>query len=567
MQQSDTSNKPVSAEPRASSSAEVRALREAEAKEAAAPKLFRIGVAKEIYPGERRVAATPATVHQLRKLGVEVLVQSGAGEGASMLDAEYAEAGAQIVASAALLYAGSDLVIKVRAPMPLQDEHLPPRPTGGGPAVTHEVDLLKREGRLISFIWPAQNPELLTQLQARKATVLAMDMVPRVTRAQKLDALSAMANIAGYKAVIEAAHHYGRFLGGQVTAAGRVRPAQVLVVGAGVAGLAAVAAARALGAVVSAFDTRPAVREQVESLGAQFIEFHFNESGEGEGGYAKQMSEAYLAAEQALIATHCATSDIVITTALIPGTAAPKLITSGAVVGMARGSVIVDLAAEQGGNCALTERDRIVEKFGVKIIGQTDLTSQMARQSSELYAGTLLNLIKDLIKDGGFTLDREDEVLRNMMVLDAGKLTWPPPRPVLRSGAPEPRKEPPRPSAMSTRPESPWPLRLGLLCAALILLPIGLYAPPQFLQHFTVFLLACIVGWHVVWNVTPALHTPLMSVTNAISGIILVGGMLVMAGSGLSAAAILGAVAVLVATINVAGGFLVTQRMLRMFRK
>ena len=533
-----------------------------------APPLFRIGVAKEIYPGERRVAATPATVHQLRKLGVEVLVQSGAGEGASILDAEYAEAGAHMVATAAALHQAADLVIKVRAPMALPEDSTLPRPLGSGRPAAHEVELLKEGGRLISFIWPAQNADLLELLAGRKATVLAMDMVPRVTRAQKLDALSAMANIAGYKAVIEAAHHYGRFLGGQVTAAGRVKPAHVLVVGAGVAGLAAVAAARSLGAVVWAFDTRPAVREQVESLGAQFIEFQFNESGEGEGGYAKQMSEAYLAAEQALIATHCATSDIVITTALIPGTAAPKLITSGAVVGMARGSVIIDLAAEQGGNCALTERDRIVEKFGVKIVGQTDLTSQMARQSSELYAGTLLNLLKDLLKEGRFTLDREDEVLRNMMVLDAGKLTWPPPRPVLRSGAPEPRKEPPRPSAMSSvRPESPWPLRIGLLAATLILLPIGLYAPPQFLQHFTVFLLACIVGWHVVWNVTPALHTPLMSVTNAISGIILIGGLLLGRGAEVSAATVLGAVAVLLSTINVAGGFLVTQRMLRMFRK
>jgi NAD(P) transhydrogenase subunit alpha len=534
---------------------------------AVAPPLFRIGVAREIYPGERRVAATPATVHQLRKLGVEVLVQSGAGEGASILDAEYAEAGAHLVPTAAALYQTADLVIKVRAPMALPEEPALPRPLGSGRAATHEVELLREGTRLISFIWPAQNPELLELLAARKPTVLAMDMVPRVTRAQKLDALSAMANIAGYKAVIEAAHHYGRFLGGQVTAAGRVKPAQVLVIGAGVAGLAAVAAARSLGAVVWAFDTRPAVREQVESLGAQFIEFQFNESGEGEGGYAKQMSEAYLAAEQALIATHCATSDIVITTALIPGTAAPKLITSGAVVGMARGSVIVDLAAEQGGNCALTERDRIVEKFGVKIIGQTDLTSQMARQSSELYAGTLLNLLKDLIKEGRFTLDREDEVLRNMMVLDGGKLTWPPPRPVLRSGAPEPRKEPPRPSAMSARPENPWPMRVGLLFAALVLVPIGLYAPPQFLQHFTVFLLACIVGWHVVWNVTPALHTPLMSVTNAISGIILIGGLLLGRGAEVSAATVLGALAVLLSTINVAGGFLVTQRMLRMFRK
>lgn len=567
MQQSDTSTNAANAgAERSGSKAEGHAA--GGAAEAGAPPLFRIGVLKEIYPGERRVAATPATVHQLRKLGVEVLVQSGAGEGASMLDAEYAEAGARIVSSAKVLYEASDLVIKVRAPMALSDEHLPPRPAGGQAAVPHEAELLKPGASLISFVWPAQNPELLAQLASRKATVLAMDMVPRVTRAQKLDALSAMANIAGYKAVIEAAHHYGRFLGGQVTAAGRVRPAKVLVVGAGVAGLAAVAAARSLGAVVSAFDTRPAVREQVESLGGQFIEFQFNESGEGEGGYAKQMSEAYLAAEQALLATHCATSDIVITTALIPGTAAPKLITSGAVVGMVRGSVIVDLAAEQGGNCALTERDRIVEKFGVKIIGQTDLTSQMARQASELYAGTLLNLIKDLLKEGRFELDREDEVVRNMMVLDTGKITWPPPRPVLRSGAPEPRKEPPRASAHSTLPEtSHWPLRIALAVAAIVLLPIGLYAPQTFLQHFTVFLLACIVGWHVVWNVTPALHTPLMSVTNAISGIILIGGLLLGRGSQVNPAAVLGAVAVLLSTINVAGGFLVTQRMLRMFRK
>ena len=565
MQQPDTSTNPAN-------SGSARPVSKAEtppggaAAEAGAPP-FRIGVPKEIYPGERRVAATPATVHQLRKLGVEVLVQSGAGDGASMPDAEYAEAGARIVTSAKVLYEAADLVIKVRAPMALPDDQLPPRPAAGQPAISHETELLKPGARLVSFIWPAQNPELLTQLGSRKATVLAMDMVPRVTRAQKLDALSAMANIAGYKAVIEAAHHYGRFLGGQVTAAGRVRPAQVLVVGAGVAGLAAVAAARSLGAVVSAFDTRPAVREQVESLGGQFIEFQFNESGEGEGGYAKQMSDAYLAAEQALLATHCATADIVITTALIPGTAAPKLITSGAVVGMARGSVIVDLAAEQGGNCALTERDRIVEKFGVKIVGQTDLTSQMARQSSELYAGTLLNLLKDLLKDGHFTLDHEDEVLRNMMVLDTGKVTWPPPRLVLRSGAPEPRKEPPRASAHSTLPEmSPWPLRIGLLVAAILLLPIGLYAPPSFLQHFTVFLLACIVGWHVVWNVTPALHTPLMSVTNAISGIIVVGGLL-NGGKPLGTPGVVAVVATLFATINIVGGFWVTRRMLAMFRK
>jgi NAD(P) transhydrogenase subunit alpha len=532
---------------------------------AGARPLFKLGIPKEIAAGERRVAATPSTVNQLRKLGIEVLVQSGAGEGASMLDAEYAEAGARLVPTAAALYGEADLIIKVRTPLALAEEASAVRP--GEAAAQHEADLLKEGAHLISFIWPAQNPDLLARLARRNATVLSMDMVPRVTRAQKLDALSAMANIAGYKAVIEAAHHFGRFLGGQVTAAGRIKPAQVLVIGAGVAGLAAVAAARSLGAVVRAFDTRPAVREQVESLGGQFVEFHFEESGEGEGGYAKQMSDAYLLAEQALIATHCATSDIVITTALIPGTAAPKLITSGAVVGMARGSVIVDLAAEQGGNCALTERDRIVEKFGVKIIGQTDLTSQMARQSSELYAGTLVNLIKDLIKDGRLVLEREDEIQRNMLVIDNGKITWPPPRLVLRSGAPEPRKESARSQTPAARPESPWPMRIGLALAALILIPIGLFAPPAFLQHFTVFLLACIVGWHVIWNVSPALHTPLMSVTNAISGIILIGGMLLGSGGELTLATVLGALAVLLSTINVAGGFLVTQRMLRMFRR
>lgn len=532
---------------------------------------LRIGVPREIHPNERRVAATPATVQALCKLGVTVLVEARAGEGASILDAEYAEAGARVVDSAAALYKEADLVIKVRAPAmsPGKSAPLPASAADQNGAATDElpeVERLKEGARLVSFIWPAQNPALLSQLGKRRATVLAMDMVPRITRAQKLDALSAMANIAGYKAVIEAAHHLGRFLGGQVTAAGRVRPAQVFIIGAGVAGLAAVAAARGLGAVVKAFDTRKAAREQVESLGGQFIEFEFNEAGEGEGGYAKQVSDAYLLAEQALIATHCAASDIVISTALIPGMAAPKLITSGAVVGMMRGSVIVDLAAEQGGNCALTERDRIVEKFGVKIIGQTDFTSQMARQSSELYAVTMLNLLKDVIKDGHFVLDKEDEVQRNMLVLDRGELTWPPPKLTLRSGATEPRKEAQRPPA-PPRVESPWPLRIGLLVAALVLTPIGLYAPPSFLQHFTVFLLACIVGWHVVWNVTPALHTPLMSVTNAISGIILIGGMLLGQGGKLSAATVLGAVAVLLAAINVAGGFLVTQRMLRMFRK
>jgi NAD(P) transhydrogenase subunit alpha len=514
-----------------------------------------IGVFKETFPGERRVAATPATVHKMHRMGLEVVVQAGAGEGASILDGAYVEAGARIAPTAEALWAEADVVLKVRAP----------GPTNG----RHEADLIKEGAGLIAFIWPGQNRELLDRLSARRVTILAMDMVPRITRAQRLDALSAMANLAGYRAVIEAANAFGRALGGQITAAGRIKPAQVLVVGAGVAGLAAIAAARGLGAVVKAFDTRLASREQVESLGGEFIEFKFEESGEGEGGYAKQMSEAYLAAEQALLATHCAASDIVITTALIPGVKAPVLITSGAVVGMNRGSVVIDLAAEQGGNCALTERDKAVEKYGVTIIGYTDLTSRMAQQASDLYAMTVYQLLKDVVHeaDGVLSLriDHEDEVQRTMLVLEHGKLMWPPPKPQVRAGAPAPA------SAAVVKaqptPRSPWPARIALLVAAVLLVPIGLFAPQPFLQHFTVFLLACVVGWHVIWNVTPALHTPLMSVTNAISGIILIGGLLLMAGRGLGTAALLCAVAVLLASINVAGGFLVTQRMLRMFRK
>lgn len=523
---------------------------------AESPKPFVVAIPKEVHPQEARVAATPSSVHRLVKLGVEVLVQAGAGAEADLDDQAYQEAGARMVADPAELYGQADLVIKVRAPDDL----------GGG---KHEADLLADGAALLSFVWPAQNKQLLDRLAAKNATVLAMDMVPRITRAQKLDALSAMANIAGYKAVIEGAHHFGRFFGGQITAAGRVKPARVLVVGAGVAGLAAVAAAKALGAVVSAFDTRPQVREQVESLGGQFVEFEFKgETGEGEGGYAKQMSEEYLAAEQALIAQHCAQSDIVITTAQIPGKDAPKLITSGAVVGMTRGSVIVDLAAERGGNCALTERDRVVEKFGVTILGHTDWPSRMAQQSSELYATTIVNFLDDVIKDGAMSIDMEDEVQRTMLVTHEGEVTWPPPKfthaPPVQLGAQKPTVEPS--AAAATRSKSVAPLILTVLAAAL-LVPIGLYAPADFLQHLTVFLLACIVGWHVVWNVTPALHTPLMSVTNAISGIILVGGMVLTPATGIRLPVILAAVAVLIASINVAGGFLVTHRMLKMFRK
>ena len=517
---------------------------------------MKVGIPKEIYPHELRVAATPDTVEKMVKLGLEVAVETGAGDAASFSDAAYAEAGAQIVGAAAV-YAEADIVLKVRQPTT--------RPGGG-----NEADLLKPGATLISFIWPAQNKPLLDRLAARKLTVFAMDAVPRITRAQKLDALSAMANIAGYRAVVEAAHHFGRFFSGQVTAAGRVKPAQVLILGAGVAGLAAVAAAKGLGAVVKAFDTRPVVREQVESLGAQFIEFKFEESGEGAGGYAKQMSDAYLAAEQALIAKHAQASDIIISTALIPGKPAPVLITPGAVTAMAQGSVIVDMAAEQGGNCPLTERDKVVEKSGVTLIGLTDLPSRMARQSSELYATTVLNLLKEMYTpEKGLVIDLKDEIQRGAIILKDGEQLWPPPA---APPAAAPAAKPQAATVANHGANGANAKKKGSsanMVAALAAILLGLaaiFGPPEFIQHLTVFLLACVVGWHVIWNVTPALHTPLMSVTNAISGIIVIGGMLALYGGG-TGALVLGGIAVLLAAINLAGGFLVTARMLRMFRK
>jgi len=515
---------------------------------------LKVGIPREVYPGERRVAAVPATVSKMVKLGFEVHVETGAGDAASFPDQAYEEAGARIVADTSKLWAESDLILKVRAPGP------------NTILEKHEADLVKEGGYLISFLWPGQNEELVARLAKRKATVLAMDAVPRITRAQKLDALSAMANIAGYKAVIEAANLYGRFLGGQITAAGRVRPATVLVIGAGVAGLAAIATARGLGAIVKAFDTRAAVREQVESLGAQFVTFAMEEQGEGEGGYAKQMSDRFLVAEQAFLASQAKDVDIVITTALIPGKPAPLLLTSGAVVGMRHGSVIVDLAGEQGGNCALTERDRIVERYGVAIVGLTDLTSRLATQASELYSTNVLNVFTEIVKEGQLHLDLDDEVHRGMLVLHRGQLMWPPPKPEIRAAAPQPPKAAQVPSHEKPK-RSPWPGRISAGTAAVLLGLLGLYAPPELIPHMTVFLLAVVVGWHVIWNVTPALHTPLMSVTNAISGIIVIGGMLLVVGERLGLGNGLAAIAVLVASINVAGGFLVTSRMLKMFRK
>lgn len=525
--------------------------------------MTQIGIPKEIHPGERRVAATPQTILKLKKLGFHVAVQAGAGDAINASDAEYQEAGATIVADAAELWKSSDVVMKVRPP---EDG---------------EADLLREGGWLVGFVWPGQNREIVDRLAKKKATVFAMDSVPRITRAQKMDTLSAMANIAGYRAIIEAANNFPRFFTGQITAAGRIDPAKVLVIGAGVAGLSAIGAAKGLGAIVRAFDPRSATKDQVASMGAEFLEVNLKEEGEGKGGYAKEMSDEFLKAEMALFAQQAMQVDIIVTTALIPGKPAPKLITKGMVESMKPGSVIVDLAAEQGGNCALTEPGQVVHHKGVTIVGYTDLPSRMASMSSQLYGATVTALLDELRDDeGNLHVDLEDEVVRGAIVLHEGKMMWPPPLP---PAPPEPGV-PTKSSASVAAAKapsgghgadegtgvSPW----LLVIVGIVMLGIGYIVPPKpesagsdFLGHLTVFILAIFIGFQVVWNVKPALHTPLMSVTNAISGIILVGGMLQLSTSSLNLTVILGAIAVLIAAINIAGGFLVTNRMLGMFRK
>lgn len=522
---------------------------------------MKVGIPKEIHSGECRVAATPDTAKRLMKLGFEVLIESGAGALASFSDEAYQEAGCKIIGDAPILWAESDLVLKVRAPEMRSDGK-------------HEVELLREGGTLISFIWAAQNPELVEKLTLRKATVLAMDAVPRISRAQKLDALSSMANIAGYRAVLESAQHFGRFFTGQITAAGKVPPAKVMVIGAGVAGLAAIGAGRSLGAIVRAFDTRPVVKEQVQSMGAEFLELDFAEDGTGAGGYAKVMSEEFIKAEMALFAEQAKDVDIIITTALIPGKRAPVLITKDMVESMKQGSVVVDLAAEQGGNCEVTKPGEVHRHNGVTIIGYTDLPSRMAPQSSQLYGTNLYHLLDDMTKGGGYHVDMEDEVVRGALIVYEGE-RLPPPPPKAPSEAPKPAAPPAPPKPVEAAVKAPekssssFNIRdfvvLGLI--GLVLLTIGIGAPTSFLSHFTVFVLACFVGWQVIWNVKPALHTPLMSVTNAISGIIIIGGVVQISGSLTSPTTILGAIAILIGTINIAGGFLVTQRMLKMFRK
>lgn len=515
-----------------------------------AKKTLKIGIPKEVEPRECRVAATPDTAKKLQQLGFEVFLETGAGANANFADAAYVEVNCQIVPDAATVWSEADIVLKVRPPQ------------------AAEIDLLKEGGTLISFLWPGQNPEIIEKLASQKATALAMDAVPRISRAQKLDALSSMANIAGYRAVIEAANNFGRFFTGQITAAGKVPPAKVLVIGAGVAGLSAVGTARSLGAIVRAFDTRPVVKEQVQSLGAEFLELNFKEDGTGSGGYAKVMSKEFIDAEMALFAKQAKEVDIIITTALIPGKKAPVLITTEMVESMKEGSVVVDLAAEQGGNCEVTRPNEVYRYKGVTIVGLTDLPSRMASQSSQLYGTNLWHLLKDMGGAENYKVDLQDEVIRGALILHEGNVTWPPPAPAKPSTpAQATTTQPAAVEPQETKKTKSLPSWLWPTIAALALLGVGVAAPSSFLSHFTVFVLACFVGWQVIWNVSPALHTPLMSVTNAISGIIIIGGMLQISGPLNTATTILGAIAILVGTINIAGGFLVTQRMLKMFQK
>ena len=511
---------------------------------------MKVGVTKEIYPGECRVAATPDTARRLiEKLGFEVVVETGAGDAASFPDHSYQKAGCGIASDAAEIWSDADVVLKVRPP---QDA---------------ELEQIRQGQTLICFLAPGQNEELLHKIAIRKATALAIEAVPRISRAQKLDALSSMANIAGYRAVVEAASLFGRFFTGQITAAGKVPPAKVLVIGAGVAGLAAIGTARGLGAIVRAFDVRPEVADQVKSMGAEFLmlEFESDEQGGTSGGYAKTMSKEFIEAEMALFAAQAKEVDIIVTTALIPGKPAPKLITREMVESMRPGSVIVDLAAEQGGNCEVTVPNEVTQHHGVHVIGYSDLASRLAHTSSQLYGTNLFHLLDEMGGADNFKIDMEDVIVRSATVVKDGEVTWPPP-PVAVSAAPKAAtEEVSAPAVVVEKKFGVFDLALGLLAAAL-LIGIGLTQDRGFITDFTVFVLACIVGWQVIWNVTASLHTPLMSVTNAISGIIIVGGM-IQVGATDSAAAWLGALAIFFATINIAGGFLVTHRMLKMFRK
>ena len=523
-----------------------------------------IGIPREVFPGEKRVATVPDVVTKLIKLGFRVQVESGAGDLANFSDEAYRAAGAEIAASATALWGSADIVFKVRGP------------------TAEEVAQMRAGTSLVSFIWPAQNPELMQAMAAKGVTVLAIDALPRtLSRAQKMDALTSMAGVSGYRAVVEAANAFGRFFNGQITAAGKVPPAKVFIAGAGVAGLAAIGTASSLGAIVRANDTRAEVADQVVSLGGEFVKVNYEDEGSGGGGYAKVMSEGFQKAQREMYAQQAREVDIIITTALIPGKPAPKLITADMVKSMKPGSVIVDMAGEQGGNCELTEPGQSVVKHGVTIVGFTDLASRLSTQSSTLYSNNLFRLSEELCKtkDGVINVNMEDDAIRGLTVIKDGTITWPAPAlkpaaaPAVAKPAGAVAAKPKGGHGHSSAPASAKSTAIVFAFGALLFWLIGANAPKEFLGHFTVFVLGCFVGYMVVWNVKPALHTPLMSVTNAISSIIVIGALVQISPV---AAAVnrpndwitwLASAGIVLTAINMFGGFAVTQRMLAMFRK
>lgn len=508
-----------------------------------------VGIPSEVLFSESRVAATPQTVKRLLKQGFKVIIQSKAGEKANFSDLQFQNAGAQIVNNAIDVYSKSAIILKVNEP------------------TFEELEMMVSGTVLLSFLRPAQNQELLQKLAEKNISTLAMDAIPRISRAQKVDVLSSMANIAGYRSVIEAAFYFGRFLNGQITAAGKVEPAKVLVIGAGVAGLAAIGAANSLGAIVRAFDTRKEVAEQIQSMGAQFLTVDINEDGATDSGYSKEMSEEFIAAEMALFKAQAEEVDIIITTAQIPGREAPKLILASHVAVMKPGSVIVDLAASSGGNCALTKDGEIFKtENGVTIIGKLN---QLPAQSSQLYGNNLCHMLDDMGKAENWNINMEDTIISRAMVTHNGKVNWPPePLPVssIKPQVLAPSQDEQKENVKNKKRNNGLAMIVKLGFIGLVLLCLGQVAPAEFMQHFTVFVLSVFIGWQVIWNVAHSLHTPLMAVTNAISGIIVVGGLLQTKDS-INLSGVLASIAIFFACINIVGGFYVTQRMLKMFKK
>ena len=537
---------------------------------------MKLAIPKEIRPDERRVAASPQTVGKWIKAGWDVVVETGAGAGASFPDELYQAAGAVIV-DAATAWSTGDIVLKVRPPL-LRDDG------------SCEADGMRTGSMLISFLYPAQSKPLIDHLAKRGVSAMSMDCIPRISRAQKVDALSSMANISGYRAVVEAAQRFGSFFTGQITAAGKVPPAKVLIIGGGVAGLAALGAAKGMGAIVRAFDVRASVADQVKSLGGEFLTVTIQESGDGQGGYAKEMSPEFIAAEMALFREQAKDVNIVITTALIPGKPAPKLWLTDMVEMMKPGSVVVDLASEAGGNCDVTVPGETIVHKGVTVIGFTDLPSRMANVASELYGTNLWHLLEEMGGAKAYKVDLDNDIVRGAIVLDKGELKWPPPKIAAPSPAPIVAPAPvvaakvPAKAAGHGGHAAPLPPSrnsgIVMMIAGLVAACLWTYLRysssnavvsqeiRDLFQHLSVFVMAIFVGWQVVWNVSPALHTPLMSVTNAISGIIVVGGMVgAMGAQHLDCSVLIAITAILFATINIAGGFTVTRRMLAMFHK